>query len=87
MTECDFLVGQRHETDASEPKAECPPVTPGSVWQHYNGGIYTVRELYNPDNPETDDKPPMVGYQGANGKLWARRLSDWHRSFTRLYGP
>lgn len=61
-------------------------ITPGSIWQHYNGGVYTVLEILNPDNPPTDDKPPTVAYIGTNGRKWARRLDDWKRSFTVLYG-
>lgn len=64
---------------------EKPSVTPGSVWRHYNGSIYTVWAIANPDNPPGDDKPPTVVYIGANGNIWARRLDDWHRSFAIIF--
>ena len=57
--------------------------TIGSVWRHRNGNIYTVLVMANTEgtDPSKFDKyPPMVVYQGQNGKVWARRFDDWHRS-------
>lgn len=53
----------------------------GTMWRHYNGNYYDVLALANEcsDRPEY---PPTVVYQGDNGKIWSRRLSDWDRSFT-----
>jgi hypothetical protein len=56
---------------------------PGSKWQHYNGQQYTVLFLTNLDS-QYERHPPYVIYQGTNGKLWTRLLSDWHRSFTPI---
>lgn len=54
----------------------------GQTWQHYNGARYHVLGVANlPDNPRY---PETVIYMGDNGKVWARPLSDWHRSMTFL---
>lgn len=49
-------------------------------WRHYNGCIYTV--LYIANEPNEERYPMTVVYQGSNGKVWARRADDWHRSMT-----
>lgn len=53
----------------------------GSKWRHRNGILYTVLFIAN----ELDDGryPLTVVYQGPNGKVWARRADDWHRSMTK----
>ena len=56
---------------------------PGEKWRHYNGLVYTVLFLTNKDSVYEQHQPTVI-YQGANGKLWSRVLSDWHRSFTRV---
>ena len=71
--------------EAKEAEVVNPEVTPGSVWRHYNGGVYAVHGIANKDNPPDDDKPPTVVYMGANGQLWTRRLDDWHRSFKLMF--
>ena len=53
-----------------------PPV--GSKWRHYNGTQYTVLHIAN--EPDDERYPRMVIYQGPNGKVWARKADDWHRS-------
>jgi hypothetical protein len=57
------------------------PVVPGSVWKHHNGNVYKVILVANhaSDRPKY---PLIVVYAGANGNVWARPLSDWHRSMT-----
>lgn len=62
--------------------SECltPMPVPGSLWRHYNGSVYSVLHIANEPNDER--YPATVVYQGANGKVWARRLDDWHRSMT-----
>lgn len=61
------------------PAAE-PIPKPGDCWTHYNGTPYQVLHVANlPDNPRY---PQMVVYQGPNGQVWSRPLSDWHRSMT-----
>lgn len=52
----------------------------GSVWRHYNGVPYTV--LFIANELDTPAYPICVVYQGPNGGVWVRKLSDWHRSFT-----
>ncbi|WP_419900623.1 DUF1653 domain-containing protein [Roseomonas sp. USHLN139] len=53
---------------------------PGSTWQHRNGQLYAVLCIANEfDEPRY---PKTVVYQGQNGKIWARRFDDWHRSMT-----
>ena len=59
-----------------------PKITPGSVWGHMNGNIYSVILIAN----ESDDEryPKTVVYRGLNGKVWARRSDDWHRSMSLI---
>lgn len=57
----------------------------GKQFKHKNGNIYTPIILTNTDaTPErVADHPIDIVYIGQNGKVWSRRLSDWHRSFTK----
>ena len=55
-----------------------PQLAAGQVWRHRNGNLYTVLHLANEPNEER--YPLTVVYQGRNGKVWARRESDWLRS-------
>ncbi len=64
----------------STPQTTAP--LPGSKWQHYNGTPYTVLHIAN--EPDDDRYPLTVVYQGPNGKVWARRADDWHRSMKEL---
>lgn len=59
-------------------------VTPGSVWRHRNDNIYTVCFLANEN--ERPGHECTVIYVGPTGRMWARPLRDWHRSFS-LYVP
>ena len=59
-------------------------VTIGSRWQHHNGNIYTVLHIANHASDHEDRYPKTVVYQGENGNVWSRPLSDWHRSMTFL---
>ena len=54
----------------------------GSRWTHRNGNEYQIICIANEPNEER--YPLTVVYQGLNGKIWARRADDWHRSMTRL---
>lgn len=70
---------------ASVPVATSQPLrpTPHTCWRHKNGSTYTVFANANVDS--TNPKyPETVVYCGANGKVWTRLLSDWHRSMTRI---
>ena len=54
---------------------------PGSIWRHYKGAFYSV--LFIANKPGNDRYPETVVYRSdANGNIWARPLSDWHRSMT-----
>jgi len=53
----------------------------GKQYKHTNGNIYTILFLTNINF--TKDHPIDVVYIGQNGKIWSRRLTDWHRSFTK----
>lgn len=75
------------EAAEQKPVAVAPQVEPGeipkpgSVWRHTKGNLYTVEYIANEGgNPRY---PVTVVYRGnANGYLWARPASDWHRSMT-----
>lgn len=56
----------------------------GTVWQHRNGNRYTAIGILNAHTEQPDKYPVMVSYVGSNGRTWARRLDDWHRSMTLL---
>lgn len=51
------------------------------TWRHTNGNKYKVLQLANTDS-DNQRYPLLVIYQGENGKLWARRADEWHRSMT-----
>lgn len=58
-------------------------IVPGSRWQHRNGNTYAVLMIVN----LLDDEkyPKTVVYKNIhNGTQWARKYSDWHRSFTYI---
>lgn len=61
------------------------PVPPrmGQIWQHVkNGKLYIISGLFNIENDLNDDNnPPIIGYMDGDGKKWARKLSDWYKSF------
>ena len=53
-----------------------------SKWRHTNGIKYKVIAIANELN--TEKYPTTVVYEGKNGKVWSRPLSDWYRSFTEI---
>jgi hypothetical protein len=64
-----------------------PLVESNQVWKHTNGNLYIVELIANNegDNEIKRQKyPETVVYRGENGKVWARRLDDWHRSMTLI---
>lgn len=69
--------------DGTEDKPKVIPAI-GSKWRHYNGIPYTVLHIANIGG--SDNYAETVIIQGANGKVWTRVLSDWHRSFTEING-
>lgn len=58
-----------------------PPI-PGSVWCHTNGNRYIVMCIANEFSERPEQYPPTVVYQGENGRIWSRPVSDWARSMT-----
>ncbi|MBU9200099.1 DUF1653 domain-containing protein [Burkholderia multivorans] len=60
--------------------AELP--RPTSEWRHQNGNRYTVLCIANEFTERPDKYPPTVVYQGLNGRIWSRPVSDWARSMT-----
>lgn len=59
-------------------------VIPGSVWECRNGGIYAVTSVADPHATRRDEYPATVVYVGADGRVWSRPLSKWHRSMTEV---
>lgn len=58
-------------------------VVPDSLWRHRNGVLYVVVDIANAKTEKPDEYPVTVVYRNAKtGSLWARKLSDWHRSFS-----
>lgn len=63
------------------PPRSTDPVEPEDRWIHdENGHVYTVICIANPH--DTPKFPATVVYRDADGNVYARPLSDWHRSFT-----
>lgn len=62
-------------------------VQPGSTWTHHSGRKYHVLFIANYTNHPRDGYPPMVIYEGENGRRWAGRLDDWHRRMTLAASP
>lgn len=56
---------------------------PGSRWQHYKGGIYTV--LHTAIDEET--QLPRVIYSAADGTIWDRRQSVFLEAVVIESGP
>lgn len=69
-----------------KPKTAAAPVEVpkvGSAWRHKNGNAYRVVAIANDCDAHFSERYPVtVVYQGENGKMWARRADDWHRSMT-----
>ncbi|MEL4071706.1 hypothetical protein WKW50_16295 [Ochrobactrum sp. GPK 3] len=65
--------------------APTPMPTPGSVWSHKNGNHYAVILISNAESERQDKYPTTVVYQNVeNGKVYNRKLSDWHRSMSTV---
>ena len=50
---------------------------PGSVWCHTNGNRYILMCIANEFSERPEQYPPTVVYQGENGRIWSRPVSDW----------
>ncbi len=57
-------------------------LSPQSRWRHTNGNLYTVLCVANEFTERPEQYPPTVVYQGDNGRIWSRPVSDWSRSMT-----
>jgi hypothetical protein len=56
---------------------------PGSEWVHHTSNQeYKVRFIANARSQDYDRYPPTVFYEGANGHVWSRPVTDWQRSMT-----
>jgi hypothetical protein len=77
----------RNETlERTLPQGELPTdVTPGTVWRHRNGNLYTVCFLANEN--ERPGHECTVVYVGPTARMWTRPLRDWHRSMTLHVSP
>jgi hypothetical protein len=61
------------------------PVYIDTIWRHRNGCEYIVEQFANTENPGRPKYPLTVIYRNTmNGKLYARPMSDWHRSMTQV---
>lgn len=66
------------------PPRPTDPVEPEDRWVHdENGHTYTIICIANPH--DTPQFPATVVYRDEDGNVFARPLSDWHRSFTPLH--
>lgn len=76
-----FHILESTKFPASYDLVEAPEVD--TCWHHTNGNIYCVRSITNQGSTSTR-YPETVVYEGTNGKLWSRPVSEWHRSLTLL---
>lgn len=58
--------------------ADRSPIAAYSEWVHDNGVPYTVLLVTNLGSSDKTRFPPMVVYQGRNGRFWSRPLSEWY---------
>lgn len=56
----------------------------GNVLRHHSGRVYSVLALANTAHP-SEKFPVAVVYQGANGEVWSRPLSEFDGKFTVLF--
>lgn len=55
----------------------------GHVYQHINGNVYTIIAIAN-ESSKRDEYPPTVVYQGKNGLVWAKPLTNFINKMTRI---
>lgn len=55
----------------------------GQVYQHINSNIYTVVAIAN-EHSLRPDYPPSVVYQGENGLVWVKPLTNFLAKMTRI---
>lgn len=54
------------------------------VWRHHNGNEYLVLELAN-ESERQEEYPRTVVYRGANGKTWAKTLTNFLDKMTLVH--
>jgi hypothetical protein len=60
----------------------------GTHWRHTGGGFFVVEGFANMETEFPVKYPQTIIYRGVvNGKVWARPLADWARSFTKMDSP
>lgn len=52
----------------------------GQEYKHENGNIYVVLHVTNTASSNPNYVPQVV-YQGRNGNVWSRPLSEWNEKF------
>lgn len=55
----------------------------GYVYQHINGNVYTIIAIAN-ESSKRIEYPPTVVYQGKNGLVWAKPLTNFINKMTRI---
>ena len=55
----------------------------GYVYQHINGNVYTVIAIANKDS-KRKEYPPTVVYQGHNGLVWTKPVTNFISKMTRI---
>lgn len=55
----------------------------GHTYQHINGNIYTIIAIANMRS-ERPEYPPTVVYEGTNGLVWCKPLTNFMRKMRRL---
>ncbi len=81
---------ETHKTAVVELRRETDCPQPGTVWQHYKGGIYTVlgaspwvgRFASEPD----PDRLGVVYIGARGGHVWWRPVREWGEPVTVLGG-
>lgn len=77
---------QKPDNKMSTPSDTSLPLA-GSAWRHHSGRAYTVLLLSNTEGDDPERFVPTVVYQGEDGRVWSRPVSDWHRSMSLLAAP
>lgn len=70
-------------TELKEEKPEHHYILPESQWRHHLGGLYTVLHIAN-EHAKNPKYQPMVVYQGANGKVWAKTVPNFLRTMREV---
>ena len=55
----------------------------GSLWKHKKSGkVYRVTIVLSRDTHDLKGHPPIIGYQGEDGRLWAHKIEVWYEKFS-----